>query len=400
MKWKRPLGIDVLTAARQRISWAFDTFPKICVSFSGGKDSTVMLHLIAEEAHKRNRRIAVLFIDWEAQYKFTINHVKEMFDLYKDCIDPYWICLPLKTVNAVSQFEPEWISWESGKEKLWVREPPKVAITDYKVLPFYTYAMTFEEFVPSFLEWYSDSKPTASFVGIRTRESLNRWRTISSGTKGSYENKCYTTVFGSVCNVYPIYDWTAEDIWKFHGKTKLPYNKLYDQMAKAGITLHNMRICEPYGPEQRRGLWLFHAIEPETWGKVVARVNGANMGALYAKERGNVLGINQIVLPDRHTWESFAEHLLNSMPTKTSEHYKNKIAVYLKWYENRGVVIPDTQPNDCGSTDDNPSWKRICKILLKNDFWCRGLSFAPTKTSAYEKYLGLMKTRREEWKLI
>ena len=88
------------------------------------------------------------------------------------------------------------------------------------------------------------------------------------------------------------------------------------------------------------------------------------------------------------------------MPLATSEHYKNKIAVYLKWYENRDIVIPDTQPNDCGSTDDHPSWKRICKALLRNDYWMKTLSFAPTKTSAYEKYIELMKKRREEWKLI
>jgi predicted phosphoadenosine phosphosulfate sulfurtransferase len=171
-------------------------------------------------------------------------------------------------------------------------------------------------------------------------------------------------------------------------------------MARAGVPLHKMRICEPYGPEQRQGLWLFHAIEPDTWGKVVARVNGANMGAIYAKEKGNVLGINQIVLPASHTWKSFTTHLLNSMPTKTSEHYKNKIAVYLKWYQDKNIMIPDTQPNDCGSTDDRPSWKRICKTILRNDFWCRTLSFAPTKTSAYEKYLKLMRTRREKWDLI
>lgn len=398
--WKQPLGINVLKAAQQRIAWAFDVFPKICVSFSGGKDSTVMLHLIAREAKKRNRRFAILFVDWEAQYKYTIDHVEEMFNLYKNYVDPYWISLPLKTVNAVSQFEPEWISWEKGKESIWVRQPPKIAIIDQSIFPFYTYAMTFEEFVPAFLYYYSSGIPTASFVGIRTRESLNRWRTIGAGIKHSYNNKCYTTIDNNICNVFPIYDWTAEDIWTFHGKTNLPYNKLYDQMNRAGLSLHKMRICEPYGSEQRQGLWLFHAIEPETWGKVVARVNGANMGAIYAKEKGNVLGINQIILPPNHTWQSFTIHLLNSMPTSTSEHYKNKISIYLKWYKDRDTVIPDTQPNDCGSTDDHPSWKRICKTILRNDYWCRTLSFAPTKTSAYEKYLKLMKIRREKWNLI
>ena len=56
-------------------------------------------------------------------------------------------------------------------------------------------------------------------------------------------------------------------------------------MHKAGVALGNMRICQPYGDDQRRGLWLFHLIEPETWARVVARVNGANSGALYINDR-------------------------------------------------------------------------------------------------------------------
>jgi predicted phosphoadenosine phosphosulfate sulfurtransferase len=50
---KRGLGIDVLTAARQRVSLVFDDFERVAVSFSGGKDSTVLLHLVMEEAVRR-----------------------------------------------------------------------------------------------------------------------------------------------------------------------------------------------------------------------------------------------------------------------------------------------------------------------------------------------------------
>ena len=68
---------------------------------------------------------------------------------------------------------------------------------------------------------------------------------------------------------------------KFPNKS---YNKLYDLMHGAGLTIHQMRLCQPYGDDQRRGLWLFHLIEPNTWAKVVSRVNGANSGALYVME--------------------------------------------------------------------------------------------------------------------
>ena len=63
MATKRMLGVSVLEAARQRIAWVFDNFPRIYLSFSGGKDSTVMLHLVMDEAIKRDRTIGVLFVD-------------------------------------------------------------------------------------------------------------------------------------------------------------------------------------------------------------------------------------------------------------------------------------------------------------------------------------------------
>ncbi|EEU2032086.1 phosphoadenosine phosphosulfate reductase family protein, partial [Escherichia coli] len=61
-------GIDVFDAAMERIEWVFDTFSSVCLSFSGGKDSTVLFHLMANIARRKKRRFSVLFVDWEAQY--------------------------------------------------------------------------------------------------------------------------------------------------------------------------------------------------------------------------------------------------------------------------------------------------------------------------------------------
>jgi predicted phosphoadenosine phosphosulfate sulfurtransferase len=403
---KHYLGIDVLTAARQRIAWSFDTFRKICVSFSGGKDSTVLLHLVADEARKRNQKFALFFLDWEAQFKLTIDHVKAMFDLYADIIEPYWVALPFRTVNAVSQFEPEWVCWEPEKRGIWVREMPPWAISDEGFFPFYTHAMTFEEFVPAFGKWYGRMDLTAIMVGIRTSESLNRYRTIMRGAenaKSMFDDKIYTTWYGDgIYNVYPIYDWQAEDDWRYYSKYHKPYNKLYDLMYRAGVPLHSMRVDEPFGNEQRKGLQLYKVIEPETWGKLVARVNGANMGALYARKKGNILGNIRINKPDNRTWKQFAEMLLASMPKSTAEHYMDKIATYLHWYKERDYPqgIPDEQENDCGQKDNRPSWRRICKTLLKNDYWCKTLSFSPTKASHYQQYLKVMRNRRRLWHIF
>ena len=396
---KKYLDIDVFTAAKQRITWVFDTFTKIYVSFSGGKDSSVMLHLVMDEAIKRDRKVGVLVVDLEAQYKITIEHIQAMLDLYKDNIDPYWVCLPIALRNAVSQFEPKWTCWGDGVD--WVRQPPKMAITDRDYFPFYYYDMEFEEFVPEFGRWYGNGQLTACFVGIRADESLNRYRTIVRD-KSRYEDKGFTTWCGQgLYNVYPIYDWRTEDIWTYNSKLNKPYNGLYDLMHQAGLSIHQMRICQPYGDDQRKGLWLYQIIEPETWGKVVARVNGANQGALYAKNSGNILGNLKITLPDGHTWESFAKLILASMPDKSRIHFENKIAVFFKWYQDRGYPngIPDYADPKDEAARNVPSWRRICKTLLRNDYWCKGLSFTQTKSESYDKYLQVMKRRRAKWGL-
>lgn len=396
------LGISVLDAARQRIERVFDDFPRIYVSFSAGKDSGVLLDLACEEARRRGRRIGVLFIDLEGQYEHTVTYALAMYERNADVADPYWVALPLNLRNAVSQFEPQWCCWEPGREADWIRQPPPGAITDEGFFPFFRRRMEFEEFTPAFSHWYAGGvrggKLTCCLVGIRTQESLNRWRTIAGLRKTTHDGLQWTTwVGGPAYNAYPIYDWRTEDIWTYYARSGCPYNPLYDRMHQAGLTIHQARICQPYGDDQRKGLWLYQMIEPETWGRVVARVAGANYGALYAREPGNILGRIKVTKPDHLTWQRFAEILLDSMPPATAEHYRNKIAVFLRWYAVRGTdPIPDEAPVVKGQ----PSWARICKTILRHDYWCHGLTFSQTKGEAYQKYTELMRRRRREWGLM
>lgn len=398
---KKLLSLNVLDAAKERIAWTFDNFERVYVSFSGGKDSTVMLHLVADEARKRKRNIGVLFIDLEGQYKLTIDHIQACYDMYRDTIEPFWCCLPIHLRNAVSVYEPHWVCWQKSVEEKWIRTPPQVAITDADLFPFFHDGMEFEEFVPLFGKWYGNGYSCACFVGIRADESLNRFRTVASESKIMKEGKPWTTeVLSNVFNIYPIYDWKTADLWTYQALNKhKPYNRLYDLMHKAGLTIAQMRICQPYGDDQRRGLWLFHLIEPETWSRVVARVNGANGGALYVQESGNINGYRKIVKPDGHTWESFAKLLVGSMPPKTKEHYENKVLLFRRWWMERGYEdgIPDEADARLEAEKKVPSWRRVCKSLLRNDYWCKGLSFTQHKSDAYVKYLELMKKRKALW---
>lgn len=396
---KTKLGINVFEASKQRIAYTFDNFEKIIVSFSAGKDSTCMLHMVCDEARRRNRKVAVMLIDLEGMYKKTIDHALKCREMYKDCTEWYWICLPIHLRNAVSVYQPFWKCWDAEQKDMWIRELPKDCISDVNYFPFFKDGMEFEEFDVLFAQWYAQGEKCAVHIGIRADESLNRYRTIANRNKETYNGLMWTTrVIDNVYNCYPIYDWRTQDDWIYQGKNKdKPYNELYDYMHLAGLTISQMRICQPYGDDQRRGLWLFHLIEPETWAKVVARVNGANSGAMYINETGNINGYNKIKKPTGHTWKSFAILLINSMPPKTQEHYKNKIYKFVQWWKERGYPdgIPDEADYQVEQKKDVPSWRRICKSLLRNDFWCKGLSFSQQKSTAYESYLQRMKQQRE-----
>jgi predicted phosphoadenosine phosphosulfate sulfurtransferase len=392
---KRYMNIDVLTAARQRIKYTFDNFENIFVSFSGGKDSSVLLHLTMDEAINRDRKVGVMLIDFEAQYKSTSDHAMEMFKRYNDNIDLHWICLPITLRNSASNFEPKWLTWDMEKRSDWVREYPNFngVINDVNYYPFFESGMEFEEFIILFGEWYGSNENTAALVGIRADESLNRFRTIATMKKRTHNNQRFTTqISDNLYNVYPIYDWKTSDIWLYHSKyPDKQHNKIYDLMQKAGVKISQQRLCQPYGDDQKRGLWLYHILEPETWYKVVARVNGVNSCANYIQSSGNITGRIKITKPDGHTYKSFCNLLLSTMPKITRDHFVEKFKVFIKGWRGRGYYndIPDEAPLVLEKKYWAPSWRRLCKVLLRNDWWCKGLGMQQPKSEAYGKYLKL-----------
>lgn len=74
----------VLDETKKRISRIFDDWENICVSISGGKDSTVLAHLALLEANKRGRRIGLFFLDEEVVYDSTIKQIRYLMEMFPD----------------------------------------------------------------------------------------------------------------------------------------------------------------------------------------------------------------------------------------------------------------------------------------------------------------------------
>jgi predicted phosphoadenosine phosphosulfate sulfurtransferase len=303
--------------------------------------------------------------------------------------------------------QPKWVCWDKKDKHKWVRDMPKECINeDNCEWEWFKSGMEFEEFIILFAKWYSGKNGRAAAgIGIRSDESLNRFRTIISDTKERYKDYGWTTRVKvntknlDVYNFFPLYDWRCEDIWGAVSKLNLKTNKIYELMYKNGLSIYEQRLCQPYGDDQRNGLDQFRAIEPDTWEKVLNRVTGVNFGNIYC--RTSLLGNLTSEKPDHMNWEQYAVFLLESIKMYAPEledHYYNKIKSFMKWWEKEGIsIIPETAALKEEQEKKTASWRRIARALEKNDFWMKRLSFSATKSDVeklnklkdrYKKILG------------
>lgn len=389
---------NVLEAAIERLQIMFENFENIYFSVSGGKDSSVMVQLANKVAKTMNKKFDVLFIDLEAQYRHTIEHIEELKQL-SQIRDFYHIALPMALRNAVSVLQPKWICWEEESKHLWVRKMPEDSINiNNNPFPWFRKGEEFEEFIVQFANWYHEKYKgkVACGIGIRTDESINRFRTIAfQDKKIRFKEYNWTTKLKigerhvDVYNCYPIYDWTAEDIWGAVSQLDLKFNYIYELMHKNGVSIYEQRLCQPYGDDQRNGLDQFKALEYDTWSKILNRVNGVNFGNIYCKT--TALGNIKSCKPEFMSWQEYTVFLLESIGIYNNDlmiHYYKKIKKFMIWYKNKyGVTekeIPDTAECKLENQKKAISWRRIARAIEKNDFYLRRLSFSQTKTDNEE----------------
>ena len=389
---------NVLDAAFERLEIIFNNFDNVYFSLSAGKDSSAMVQLANIVAKRLNKKFDVLYIDLEGQYQATINHLYELKKL-SQIRDFYHIALPLAVRNAISVLQPKWICWEEESKDLWIREMPKDSINIHNC-PFdwFRKGEEFEEFIIQFASWYQKKYGglVACGIGIRTDESLNRFRTLTfQKHKETFKDYNWTTRVKyskqvlDVYNFYPIYDFRVEDIWGAVSKLDLTYNKVYDLMYKNGVPLPEQRVCQPYGDDQRKGLDQFKALEYQTWAKVLNRVNGVNFGNIYC--RTSALGDLKTSKPSFMTWQQYTVFLLESIGIYNRDlmmNYYRKIKKFMIWHRKKYHIDFDKIPDECSKELENRkkviSWRRIARAIEKNDFYLKRLSFSQTKTEEAE----------------
>ena len=407
---------NVYDALQNRFHYIFKEFDNIFVSFSGGKDSGLLLNLILDFQKKYypQKKIGVFHQDFEAQYTLTTEYVERTFARIENDVEPYWVCLPMATRTALSNYEMFWYPWDDTKKDIWVRPMPKYPYVINMTNPFhhYRYRMPQEDLAKQFGRFYKEQHrkgKTVCLLGMRAEESLQRYSGFLNKKYG-YQGECWISKqFKDVWCASPIYDWTNNDVWAANYKFGYDYNGLYDLYYKAGLKPSQMRVASPFNDYAKDSLNLYRIIDPEIWTKLVGRVQGANFGAVYARTKA--LGYRNITLPEGHTWESYTKFLLDTLPVRLRNNYVKKFRTSIKfWHETGGGLpeetieelidhgyhiqrngvsnytvnknsriifvgkIPD-DTDDIKSTKDIPSWKRMCYCILKNDHICRFMGF-------------------------
>ena len=333
---------NVYDALQERLKYIFEEFDNIFVSFSGGKDSGLLLNLTLDFQKKYypDKRIGVFHQDFEAQYSVTTQYVERTFERIKEDVEPYWVCLPMATRTALSSYEMYWYPWDDTKEELWVRPMPQhpyVVNLKNNMMTTYRYRMHQEDLAKQFCRWYRIShgrKKTVCLLGIRAEESIQRYSGILNKKYG-YEGSCWISPqFKDVWTASPIYDWTHSDVWHANYIFNYDYNRLYDLYYMAGLKPEQMRVASPFNDYAKDSLNLYRVIDPEIWTKLVGRVRGVNFGAIYGKTKA--LAYRSLSLPEGHTWESYTKFLLETLPPRLRNNYVKKFRTSIEFWHKTG----------------------------------------------------------------
>ncbi|HLP03861.1 MAG TPA: phosphoadenosine phosphosulfate reductase family protein [Paludibacter sp.] len=325
---------NVLDATQKRIAYLFDHYENISLSFSGGKDSTALFHLVNEEAKRRNRKFILYFQDQEAEYQGTIDLIE--WAMSQPNVIPYWYQVPIFMTNAASQ--QQLFLWAWGEGEKWIRDKNPLAIhsIDRK------YPKRFHKFNLWVGQELRKEYPNlVQIIGLRAEESPDR-RFVMFGENSDLfwlrrKNKPH--------RAYPIIDWRYTDVWKYIIDGGFKYNRIYDKMYMLGCNLKYFRVSNLVHEKAFRCLTDLQELEPETYERLEERLQGVHTAAIYGKEN-LVYSIKQ--LPETFkTWKEYKDFLLDNIHPDLSKLFK------FQW-------------SRFGDTDD----PRACKYMVKRILLC------------------------------
>ena len=336
----------VYEAALERIRFLYQEFDDVVVSFSGGKDSTVTLHMTLQVARELNRLpVKVVFLDQEAEWQTVIDYIRTVSQMPE--VEMWWFQMPLKLFSSASS-DSDWLQcWEEGKQWMRPREPNSIKVNRYNCDRF---KELFKKI--SVTEW--GEKRIAWVAGVRAEESPSRL--IGLTQSATYKHVTWAQILDKGkehFTFYPLYDWSYTDIWAAIHKNAWPYCKIYDEQYRYGMPTRQMRVSNLHHETSFVSLYYLQEIEKETWEKLCKRLPGVStLGQL--KDQA-------YACPEKlpfmfSSWREYRDHLIKYLIVneKHQEKFRRKFASMDKKYEH----FPDP----------DQMLRRQIKTVLTNDY--------------------------------
>jgi len=320
-------SMTVVEAARIRVKNVFSNGVPVYMSLSGGKDSICMADVVYQLIRKGEidpKQLTLIFIDEEAIYDCCIETMMQWRKkfLMIGAKEWRWYCLPLKQVSCFNQLQnsESWVTWEPGKEDVWVRKPPPFAIMSSPYIKTVGQE-NYQTFLPRV------TKDGIMLSGVRAAESVQRLQYMSQlnlGRKG---------ITGSN-TIYPIYDWRDKDVWLYIRDHNLDIPEAYLWIYQAGENRHSLRISNFFAADSLRGLKHVAETDPDLWQRIEKREPNAYLVMLYwdsewykrrsKTRRQNEAGDNKDYkeLTRKMLFEEFDKHFTNPTTRRVATQYR------------------------------------------------------------------------------
>lgn len=267
---RKESNIDVVTAARQRIINVFSNGCKVYMSFSGGKDSICLGHLVyslIQEGLIDPSLLTVQFIDEESMYDDVIEIVKDWRKKFMMVgVKFEWYCLEFMHFNCLNTLadEEKWMIWDRTQRENWIREMPPFAIKEHPQLD--RGVDTYQKFLPRI------TQDGINLIGTRAAESVQRLINFADRNMKALDNKRA---------VMPLYDWKDKDVWLYLYRNQLDIPITYVQMWQVGVPKGRLRISQFFAIDTVQSLLKISEFKPDLMRRIEKRQPNAYIACLY-----------------------------------------------------------------------------------------------------------------------